>query len=138
MRFCLSLLLLCIDTMTKANLQKKKNIKLEFVYSFRTLVHHHHCEDHGGIYAGAWTVPKNYILSHRQKKILGLAWDFKTSNPTHIDIIPPKRLFSNLPNLSMSSAPWWLSIKIYQPMGTILIQFPMPEWVRSRIQNIGD
>lgn len=59
----------------------------------------------------------------RERQTQGLTWTVETSKPTYSGILPPTRPYLLiLLILSNNTILWWLSIYIYVPMGTILIE----------------
>ena len=100
----------------QATIRKESNQGL--AYSFRGLANG---GEHGSMQADAGAVAESYILTHRQRDTLGLAWAFETSKTTTSGILPPtNRHFLILLILSHIATPWRLSI--CKPMGVIPIQ----------------
>jgi hypothetical protein len=65
---------------------------------------------------GAGTTAEKYILNPKHSDV-----GIRTLKPTSSDMLPPTAPHPCNP-INESSAPWWLSIQLYDLMGVIFIQ----------------
>jgi hypothetical protein len=81
----------------------------------------------GGSQAHAWAGAESYILIHRPREVLGLAWAVEPSKPALSDTLSPTK--SHLPILWNSATFWCLCSQIDEPTRAILIQTTTEDWM---------